>query len=64
MHVTLNQEIIFAHLVNLILFAVGITVPKTEDALNFCMTMSVAVAVEISSKPNKNVNQHASFSAP
>lgn len=61
--VRLNRRIIFVHLVNQILYVDGITMSKTWNVTNFCMTPNVVAAVEMFFSQNTDVKWHVWLSA-
>lgn len=56
----LYRQMIFAHLVNQILFVAGTSTLNSVNACRLCMTLNVEVLVEIFTKPKRSANQNAS----
>lgn len=63
MRAPLYRQMIFAHLVNQILFFAGTSTLYSVNACSLCMTMNVEVLIEIFTKPKRSANQNASEKA-
>lgn len=63
MRAPLYRQMIFAHLVNQILFFAGTSTLNSVNACSLCMTMNVEVLIEIFTKPKRSANQNASEKA-